>query len=185
MVNVLGVIGFLAFALFLGLLPWALFGCLIVALLKKRTAPSSQSPAPGANARRPKEPFGQRFAKTVVGGIIILIVAAIFDALTFVLLSIVCTAGIMLFAWLLMAYYVGSFAFLLFQFFRGGRGRKTASGGETPAERRSGNQLAISQYLAEATRYGLTREEITQRLRDQGWPDNEIQQAYGGGAVPV
>ena len=63
----------------------------------------------------------------------------------------------------------------------GGGKQKRAPESTASASR---EQFAIEQYIDRAKAFGDSREQIESALRNGGWPDAEIQQAYAGYSAP-
>jgi len=147
-----------------------------------------------------------------VGALLIYVVLAIFlgsfgDAFSFIAFSVICTLGVSLILWIPACYVVGYLPVLLFRLLmtassksdtgtRPAASKKktlqalsdrlkadSATGGLEPTH----DQQALLDYVDKASLKGLSREQITSNLRQNGWNMDSINWAFnfvksGGGA---
>jgi hypothetical protein len=97
--------------------------------------------------------------------------------------SVVCTAGISLLIWVPLWWFVG---WVIIKIFESLTGRTIAGGadieetqaissGETVAI--SSDQKSLINYIEKAKKQGMSETQISNRLKAQGWGEDEIQQA--------
>jgi hypothetical protein len=92
------------------------------------------------------------------------------QALSLLMLSIVCTAGLGLAFWLPLFWGVGWLIATLIRTFRSGDTPLTAN--ETAKQR------TLMAYINQSLRANASESQIINRLKVQGWEDAEIEQAF-------
>ena len=97
----------------------------------------------------------------------------------FILLSIVCTAGIALVVWIPLFGLICAVVLKVLNVIRSEK-KETAMDFRAPAEPLTREQFGIERYIDRAKACGDSREHIESALRNGGWSDAEIQAAYGG-----
>lgn len=140
--------------------------------------------------------------RTMVGWVVTYIILAIVladpgSALILMALSVICTAGISLILWVPLGYGVGWVVLAIVGLFvktRAGDGeKKSGSGNHSPVspgklpvlsnllepelQRKpglTGDQQAITNYIKKARARGLTPEQITANLKNNGWSMDSI-----------
>ncbi len=145
--------------------------------------------------------------RAVVGFIVLYIISAIImmdpgGAMTLILLSIICTLGISLAIWIPLSYLVGWIILGSIQFIL----RLTEAAERQPESPKSklqtlskqldqtlqpessltNDQRAMANYITKARGKGLTNEEISSKLRNNGWSVDAIKWGFdfvkvGGG----
>lgn len=123
------------------------------------------------------------FGRLGLGFLISFLVTAIFaggvqNALFLLLVSIVCTAGIGLVLWIPVWWFVG--AFTLYVWFKSFRGKPALKLEPVPnaTELRKVEHLALKAYVDKAMANGMSPDEMTRRLQDNGWQKADIERAY-------
>ncbi len=120
--------------------------------------------------------------RCMVGLFIIAVVIALLGqgAVMFFFMSIICTLGISLIIWLPLAYILGAAVLWLL----GMRitvdrvpGQKGGERKEAPREPTREMQ-AIIKFIKQARDQGMASEKITLFLRDQGWTEKDITEAF-------
>lgn len=98
------------------------------------------------------------------------------DAVTLIVLSIVCTAGIGLVIWIPIWWFIGWTAFTLTGLATG----KTETGSDQPPAipKISREHQAIINFMEIAYRTGTPKEQIVSQLQDAGWPAHLIEEAH-------
>ena len=106
------------------------------------------------------------------------------NAFGFLLLSIVCTAGIGLVAWILVWWIAGWATLALLAWGRRTLGDKpigeasSVSGQGGPASQHASRRdQALTRYIRQAMAAGMDADEMTRRLLQNGWQKAEIQVA--------
>ena len=117
--------------------------------------------------------------KILVGFIIIGIVAALFNGIPLILMSIICTAGISLVIWIPLAYLVGTIAFGIGSLFTSEE-KTSVSKVETKqvASALTNEQKAIVDYIKKAKAYKYSDDEIAVALKNKGWSDSDVKNAF-------
>lgn len=97
----------------------------------------------------------------------------------FLLFSIVCTAGLGLIPFFLVAWVIGALVMAIVDLIRGKKpqvaGSKKSSGAlSVPMQQ---DQAAIRKYVAESKAAGMPESEIKLRLKSNGWSDAQIKAA--------
>ena len=123
-----------------------------------------------------------RFLARVAAGVpltflgLVVFLGGLQEAAGFLLMSIVCTAGISLVV-LLPAFWVVGFLTLELVRLFGKRGREDT---EAPAKRAPVDRqvTAVVAYMRKALAYGIDREEIARRLAGNGWTEAMIQKGW-------
>lgn len=122
-------------------------------------------------------------ARVLVGFIISAPITAILaggvqNAIGLMLVSLVCTAGIGLVFWIPVWLLVGVFTMdVLFKNVNGKPDQKQESV-PNPTELPKLDYLALTAYIGKATASGMDLDEITRRLRFNGWQKADIESAY-------
>ncbi len=120
--------------------------------------------------------------RCVVGVFIIAVVIALLGqgAVTFFFMSIICTVGISLIIWLPLAYVLGAAALWLLGMritVDRGPGQKGGERKKAPPEP-SRDIQAIVKFIKQAREQNMPGEKITAFLRDQGWGEKDITEAF-------
>lgn len=125
--------------------------------------------------------------KTIVGIPILVFIFFLWggeDGFGFLFLTIICTLGISLVVYLPVCYILGSLAFFMFGY---GKNKFTEKNTNTInkeaynwsyREMINNQNLAIINYIKQAIEYGLSNEQIKQRLKEKGWSDIVINKAF-------
>ncbi|MDJ0705039.1 MAG: hypothetical protein QNJ46_17290 [Leptolyngbyaceae cyanobacterium MO_188.B28] len=99
------------------------------------------------------------------------------DTISLLLISIICTVGIGLAFWLLIAWIIGWFILMLFLPYS--RLSSSTEPDNSASENKwEGGQTALRGYIQRSMAARATETQITSRLINEGWSETEIQQAY-------
>lgn len=121
----------------------------------------------------------KRILKLLLGFIIIVLIFSLWylqsplTVIQFMVIATICTAGIGGVVILFASYLVGSIAFWIYHRFRGRTTEKMEW-----ADRTSNALRAITSYIIETRAMGFGNEDIRQKLRDAGWKEETISQAF-------
>jgi hypothetical protein len=118
--------------------------------------------------------FSEAFLKTFTGLVIIVLLLLLFfgnGAITILLISIVCTAGVGLAIWIPAGYLVGSLVFSAARLFS-----KNLNQEDQPKLNR--DDAALTNYIKTAKKSGLNTNEISSRLKEKGWTEEKISAAF-------
>jgi hypothetical protein len=122
-------------------------------------------------------------ARVLVGFIIsipitVILAGGVQNAFGLMLVSIVCTAGIGLVFWIPVWWLVGVITIdVLFKNVKGKSDQKQESV-PNPTELPKLDYLALTAYIGKATASGMDLDEITRRLRFNGWQKTDIETVY-------
>jgi len=129
-----------------------------------------------------------KFLKTLTGAIVILIVALIFDAWSFLLISIICTAGISLVLYIPLSLAIGELVFIIFKWDK--KEEKTLKTIEGAIKKdkevnkgflykidRRNEILNLVTYIGKARDANISTVKIIDNLREAGWKDADIEKS--------
>ncbi|MBP0021599.1 MAG: hypothetical protein J7647_29100 [Cyanobacteria bacterium SBLK] len=117
--------------------------------------------------------------KVAVGFIVtfgFLCVNGINNAMSILIFSILCTAGVSLVMWIPLWWLVGWITFAIFRAIVKSPTDSNSSG-DTSAPTKDPNQQALLNYIKLAKSKGFSDSQISTRLRVEGWSDAEIADA--------
>ena len=132
-----------------------------------------------------------KFLKTLVGAIVIVLVAVIFNgfkALSFLMISIVCTAGISLVAYIPLSLAIGEFVFMIFKWDKKEdkklktiekaiiKDKQVNKGFLYRIDRRN-EILTLVEYIGKAQSNYMSYEKIINNLKTAGWKVEDIQKS--------
>ena len=124
--------------------------------------------------------LGLELSKTSVGFVIsipilMIITGGAEDTFALLFMSIVCTAGIGLVAWIPIWWLLGTIFFALLRA-AGWVGPDTTKRHFAPKHPESDGKIppALTQYMRDASAAGMEWDEITKRLQDNGWKPEDI-----------
>lgn len=119
------------------------------------------------------------FWNSLYGFFIVFILLSIFaggpgNALMILLFSAICTGGIGILFWIVLSFIIGSATMAIIHLIQ----KKNLSNGSTLAWM-SPDKAALINYIQTARNSGLNDSTITDNLRNKGWNELMIQDAFG------
>jgi len=131
--------------------------------------------------------------KILIGSLVLIIIGLIDQSNlgTVMLFGILCTAGLGLIPFFIIAWIIGSVVMFIVDAIRGSQKNPAlavagASAGKKAAAKKQAQEatssvpqdlLALNKYVTEARESGIVDWEITRRLKKQGWSEDQIKSA--------
>lgn len=127
-------------------------------------------------------PANRQLLRIAIGLVVSYVVGSIimgdpFTTWTLIVASIICTLGISLIMWVPLWWLIGWVVLAIFELLRE-RIQPTSDAQlqTTPAVSR--DAIALSAYIRRSRQAGASDSQITTRLKEQGWTEAEITQAF-------
>ncbi|MBT4850120.1 hypothetical protein HON36_04700 [Candidatus Parcubacteria bacterium] len=132
-----------------------------------------------------------KILKILTGFVVIVILASIFgrgQGLAFLAMSIICTAGISLVAYVPLSLLLGEIVFKIFKWDQKEEKKlkkieeiiKKTQGDDKKDSPKTGNQneiLTLVEYIGKSETKGMSKERIMSDLKGTGWREEDIKQA--------